>query len=98
MTSVSKKVIQFGGGEDGEGGMGDCGYLASISSKFSVESGATPSEIRAWIAFLYWPASIARFARLPLDVLTNFHEMASCGFCDTWLDSLHWPGGPTKGL
>ena len=50
MTLVSNKVIEGGGGKDGEGEMRDCGCLASISSKFSIEGGASPSEIRPWIA------------------------------------------------
>ena len=48
------------------GGWGDWGCLASISSYTSTEAGVSPSDVRDCIAFLYWPSSIARRARLAL--------------------------------
>ena len=66
------------------GGWGDWGCLASISSYTSAEAGASPSDVRDCIAFLYWPSSIARRARLALATRED-SEVTFLGLPRRWL-------------
>ena len=82
--STSLRETGVGVGSGGMVGGGTWGCLASISFRTSEEAWATPSEDRAWMAFLYCPYSMARFARLPLafrscsrgSFLVFFHRQA----------------------
>ena len=73
-TSVRETGVRVG--SRGMVGGGTWGCLASISFRTSEEAWATLSEDRAWMAFLYCPYSMARFARLALA----FHSCSSGSF------------------
>ena len=66
-----------GTGLEGRARGADCGCLLSISCRASSEGATNPSEVRAFIALLYWPSSTARFALLML--------------CLYWLEDEDWP-------
>ena len=59
-------------------GRGRLGCLASISLYTSTETGASPSDVRACIAFLYWPSSIARRERLTLATREDSSDTFLC--------------------
>ena len=59
MTLRTDSGVILGGGAGGpwgREGRGAWGCLANISLSTSGEALATPSERRAWRAFLYWPS------------------------------------------
>ena len=83
-TSTSVRETGVGVGSRGMVGGGIWGCLASISFRTSEVAWATPSEDRAWMAFLYCPFLMACFARLVLafrscsrgSFLVFFHRRA----------------------
>ena len=60
------------------------GCFANISAYTSAEAWASPSEVRAWVAFLYWPSSMARRARLALAARRD-SAVIFLGFLRRWV-------------
>ena len=84
MTSTSATWTGGGAGAVGVGGELTWGCFANISAYTSAEAWASPSEVRAWVAFLYWPSSMARRARLALAARRD-SAVIFLGFLRRWV-------------
>ena len=56
LTTDSLRMSRSGAGPEGRVGGGTWGSFSSISSRTSAEGAASPLEVRALMALLYWPS------------------------------------------
>ena len=56
LTTDSLRMSRGGAGPEGRVGGGTWGCFSSISSRTSAEGAASPLEVRALTALLYWPS------------------------------------------
>lgn len=75
----SGKVDGGGTGPESRVGGGACGCFEDISARTSGDRSASPSEVSALMALLYWPSWVARFAlRILCEVLDGLVLSEEC--------------------